>query len=74
MSKRYFIKPKAQQPSTQGEIMTLSQIIGILGFVAQIGNFALIYIQAWNPEIGLIVAGILAGIQAFSARVQGAAK
>lgn len=52
--------------------MELSRIVGVLALVAQIGNAAQAYFIGFLPaDAALVVAGVLAAIQAFTARVQG---
>lgn len=51
--------------------MTLSQIVGILAFIVQIGNLLLPFVTSYSPEVAVIVGALLAAIQAFSARITG---
>jgi hypothetical protein len=52
--------------------MQLSRIVGILALVAQVGNLLTAVIAPMvSPETALIISGVLAGISAFTGRVQG---
>lgn len=52
--------------------MSWSQFIGILAFAAQGINFALVvFATVIPPHIAIILAGVLAFIQAVTGRVQG---
>ena len=52
--------------------MELSRIVGILALIGQIGNAAQVYFIGFlPPDYALVIAGLLAAIQAFTGRVQG---
>jgi hypothetical protein len=52
--------------------MKLSRIVGILALVAQVGNLLSAVIAPMvSPETALIISGVLAGVSAFTGRVQG---
>lgn len=53
-------------------MLDLSRVVAVLALVLQIGNAGMFFVQAYAPEYAYIVAAVLAGIQAFTARVQGA--
>lgn len=52
--------------------MKLSRIVGILALVAQVGNLLTAVVAPMvSSETALIISGVLAGVSAFTARVQG---
>jgi len=52
--------------------MQLSRIVGILALVAQVGNLLTAVIAPLvSPDTALIISGVLAGVSAFTGRVQG---
>ena len=52
--------------------MSLSRVVGVLALVAQVGNVSqAFFLNLLSPDHALLVSAILAGIQAFTGRVQG---
>ena len=52
-------------------MLDLSRVVAVLALVLQLGNAGMFLVQAYAPEYVVLVASILAAIQAFTARVQG---
>ena len=71
--KKYFLKIKTGDINM--EPINWSRIIGWGALVAQAINFGLVYFAQYIPaDVAIIAAGVLAGIQAITGRVQGSAK
>jgi len=48
-----------------------SRVIAVLSFIVQIANFAMVFVASWKPEWAIVIAAFVAGIQAFTGRIQG---
>jgi len=53
--------------------MSMSRLLGVMLLVIQLGNMGMFLVEAYAPDHAVIVAGVIGAIQAFVARVQGAA-
>ena len=54
--------------------MALSRLIGIFALIVQIANAGSFFIEMLPADIAIVVAGIVAAIQAFTVQVQGASR
>jgi hypothetical protein len=52
-------------------MMDWSRVIGVLALAVQILNAALVFVQVYAPEHAVLVAAVIAAIQAFTGRIQG---